>query len=98
MSDGNGKLIMEGHAPAVHIVTTQTQRVECPYCHEAAKLAAPGRAPGYAEITAEISPGPTGHPQMQIRDFHTPKKCVVCSRYFKLEPVLHVKGVPIPGE
>lgn len=80
---------LNGHAPAVHIVDTQTQRVDCPYCP-------PGV--GYVIVTAEISKQDDGKPQMQIRGFHDPKRCVKCNRYFKLEPIVHVKGVAIPGE
>ncbi len=89
--ESNGKLRLTGHPPLVRIVKTETQRVACPYCAERG-------AAGYTEVTAEISPGPDGRPQMQIRDFNTPKKCVVCSLFFQLEPVLQVRGVPIPGE
>lgn len=91
----NGKLAMVGHPPAVHIVKTETQRVGCPYCAER-NLGLVN--PGYVDVTAEISPGPEGRPVMQIRDFHTPKKCVTCNRFFKLEPILQVRGVPIQGE
>ena len=94
----NGKISLIGHAPTVRIVRTETQRVACPYCAGEAEARGLAQAPGYTEVTAEISPGLDGRPQMQIRDFNTPKKCVVCSRYFQLEPVLQVRGVPIPGE
>ena len=71
-------------APAVVVVRTETQRVGCPYCPVAV---------GYCTITAEFRGG-----QMQIRGFHDPHKCEVCGRFFKLVPVVEVRGEWIPGE
>jgi len=93
--EGNGKIPFLGHPPAIRIVRTQTQRIGCPYCPADPKT---GMPTGYVDVTAEVTPGPSGHPQMQIQNFHTPKKCVTCGRFFQLEPVLQVRGVPIPGE
>lgn len=76
------EVFLKTHAPAVHVSRTETQRVGCPYCEG-----------GYTEITAVH----TGE-QMQIPGFKEPHKCVLCDRWFKLVPMVQVKGEAIQGE
>ena len=75
-------LLLKTYAPAVHISRSETQRVGCPYCEG-----------GYTEVTAVH----TGE-QMQIPGFKDPHQCVLCKRWFKLVPMVQVKGEAIQGE
>lgn len=64
------------------VVITETQRVGCPYC-----------TVGYCEVTAtKRGDG------MEIPGFKDPQKCVSCKRFFKLVPLVQVKGEAIEGE
>lgn len=67
---------------APSIVITETQKVGCPYC-----------VPGYCEVTA-VKKGAG----MEIPGFKDPQKCVECKRFFKLVPIVQVKGEAIEGE
>jgi hypothetical protein len=83
--------LLGGSVPAVVLVRTETQRVGCPYGVRGQSSEV--KCPGHADITAEFRGA-----QMQIRGFHDPHKCVVCGRFFKLVPVVQVRGERIPGE
>lgn len=74
---------LKTHAPAVHIHQADTQKVACPYC--------PG---GYVEVTGVHNP----EGGLQIPGFKSPHSCVVCKRWFKLEPRVQVVGIPMEGE
>ncbi len=83
MSEATTQAFLKTFAPSVRIYTPETQNVGCPYCPD-----------GYVQITAMHKP----EGGLEIPGFKDPHKCVSCGRFFKLVPVVQVKGAAIQGE
>lgn len=74
-------------APLVATKDFEILRVSCPLC-----------LVGHHDVTMTKKGDGTGSAEFQIADIKTPVRCVTCRRYFKLQPALTLRGVPMEGQ